>query len=365
MGPAALATVSDVVHDQRTFVHTSRNLGGGIVVALATGRVGLDVRVGVHLQHVVLVVVGPNRVAVLLAVLHVPMAVQVVAVLVVRHKEHSVSPRPVHAAPVGIQARFRVATCLCKPEVRRHLPDHGQGRIQVRRRDAAHPKLQNVQRRGSLAFPGQGEIVVRDVARRRLQRLRRVESNDSVARSLHVAIFKRRIPHQEEVFRGIHLTLTCFSPIAKHHHEHFDGRRVSRPGTEGVKDVLLLDHCHALPKRCVKGRQRVCGWPQCRHRHHDVVHLTEAVNVAVSRVAQGDRTLRSIPAERSVALGLPALNVSPHGATRFGENRHALDLQRVCDVPNFVWRRTAHHVFRTRHDAASGVDRKAVDGRLA
>ena len=83
MGPPAFSAVADVIDNQGTFVHAPRNLGRGILVPLTAWGVGLDIGIGIDLDHVVFIVVGANGVAVLLAVFHVSVAVLIVAILVV------------------------------------------------------------------------------------------------------------------------------------------------------------------------------------------------------------------------------------------------------------------------------------------
>ena len=229
VGPTAFSSVTDVVHDERALVYATGNFRSGVLVTLSTRGVGLDVGVGVDFHHVVLVVVGPQGVAVFLAVLHVAVTVLVVAVLVVGHKQHPVAPRAVGAAAVGVQTRGGVHHFLVHPHVGRHFADHGHRRVQIHRRNAAHSELQQILGPLPLAFSNQCEIVVRDVARGGLKRLQRVVTDHRVSIALHVPVFVGCISHQQEVARCGDAALALRGPIRQHHHQHFDGGGIGHP----------------------------------------------------------------------------------------------------------------------------------------
>ena len=72
-----------VIDDECAFVHATGNFCRCAFVAFAAGCVGLDVGVGIDLGHVVRRVVRTNLSAMILAVLHVFVAIHPVPVLVI------------------------------------------------------------------------------------------------------------------------------------------------------------------------------------------------------------------------------------------------------------------------------------------
>ena len=285
MGPSALSPVTDVVHDQGPFVHTPRDFRGGVHVAFAARGVGLDVGVRIHFQDVVGRVVVLDGEAVRLAVFHVTVAVEVVAVLVVGHEQNPVSPRPKRAAAVGVQTRRRVLVALFKTEVRGHFSDHGPRRIHIRRRNAPHAKLQKVLGTFTLPFCRQREVVVRAVARGGDQTLLRVVCNHRVASALHVAVFVGRVPHQQQMAGRRDGTVALQRPVAQHHHQHLDGGGVGHPAVERVEHVLLLHHGHTFAQRRMQRRKGIRWRLQLWNGDDHVVRLAQPVQIAV-----GDRS---------------------------------------------------------------------------
>ncbi len=131
MRPPAFTTVSYVVHNQGALIHPSRDFGGRVHVALSARSVGLDVSVWIHLQNVVCRMVVLDGEAVRLTVFHVPVAIEVVAILVVGHKQNAISPWPKRTASVGVQTRRHRLVTLVKPQISRHLTHHGPGGVHV------------------------------------------------------------------------------------------------------------------------------------------------------------------------------------------------------------------------------------------
>ena len=363
VGPTALTPVADVVHDQGTFVHTPGNFRSGVHVAFPARGVGLDIRVRVHLQDVVCWVVVLDGEAVRFAVFHVPVAVEVVAVLVVRHEQNPVSPWAKRAAPVGIQARRRVLVALLKAEVCGHLADHSPRRIDVRRWDAPHAELQEVLGTFTLALRRQREVVVRTVARGGDQALLRVVRHHRVASALHVAVFVGRVPHQQQVAGRRDGAVALQRPVAQHHHQHFDGGGVGHPAVEGVEHVLLLHHGHTLAQRRMQRRQGIGRRLQFRNRDDDVIRLAQTVQVAVGRRPKHLWPENRPPTKRAEPLHFVGRRRPGHRVA-LGRQVHTLHFQGIGHIPHFLHRaeRQRQPVLRPK---AFPVQRQAVDGHLA